>query len=83
MCWVREHRVDILIVLTPPVSSTGRSTDSGRIVASAVMLVGIGFLATLTPAIGDRLVVSGRAPEARHRDGIAECLDRIEGQLAA
>lgn len=59
------------------------STDSGRIVAAAVMLVGIGFLATLTAAIADRLIVSGASTRSGRQDGIAERLDRIEQQLAA
>lgn len=58
------------------------TTDAGRLVAGIVMLVGIGFVATLTAAIADRLIVAGGTARPGSVHGLAERLDRIEAQLA-
>ncbi len=62
-------------------------TDGGRVIAVAVMLVGIGFVAILTAAAAGRFARSHREAEAeradlaRRLDGIAQRLDGIERRL--
>lgn len=58
------------------------TTDAGRVVAGIVMLVGIGFVATLTAAIADRLIVAGGTTRPGSVQGLSDRLDRIEAQLA-
>ncbi len=59
-------------------------TDGGRVIAVAVMLVGIGFVAILTAGAAERFIASRReATEERHQlgeklDEIARRLDAIE-----
>lgn len=57
------------------------TTEGGRLVAAFVMLVGIGFVATLTAAIADRLIVTGGASRAESLTAIAQRLERIEQRL--
>ena len=64
------------------------STDAGRAIAVAVMLVGIGFVAVLTGAIAQRFIAPTEEAvlmgerELRDRlDAIAARLDRIEASL--
>jgi voltage-gated potassium channel len=58
-------------------------TDSGRIIASAIMLVGIGFVALLTAFIADRFIAGQEAKEdqilAELRE-IREKLERLEAR---
>jgi voltage-gated potassium channel len=58
-------------------------TDSGRIIASAIMLVGIGFVALLTAFIADRFIAGQQAKEdqilAELRE-IREQLERLEAR---
>jgi len=62
-------------------------TDGGRVIAIAVMLVGIGFVAILTAAAAGRFARSHREAEAERADlaarldGIAQRLDGIERRL--
>jgi voltage-gated potassium channel len=53
-------------------------TDSGRIIASAIMLVGIGFVALLTAFIADRFVASQRETEKQILDELREIRERLE-----
>jgi voltage-gated potassium channel len=58
-------------------------TDSGRVIASAIMLVGIGFVALLTAFIADRFIAGQEAKEdqilAELRE-IREKLERLEAR---
>jgi voltage-gated potassium channel len=58
-------------------------TDSGRIIASVIMLVGIGFVALLTAFIADRFIAGQEAKEdqilAELRE-IREKLERLEAR---
>jgi voltage-gated potassium channel len=63
-------------------------TDTGRAIAVAVMLVGIGFVAVLTGAIAQRFiaptedaVLMGERELADRLDAIAMRLDRLEAQV--
>lgn len=58
-------------------------TDSGRIIASAIMLVGIGFVALLTAFIADRFIAGQEAKEDQILAELREIkarLERIESQ---
>lgn len=57
-------------------------TDSGRIIASAIMLVGIGFVALLTAFIADRFVASQKATDEQILTELREIRERLE-QLEA
>ena len=52
-------------------------TDSGRIIASVIMLVGIGFVALLTAFIADRFIAGQEAKE----DQILAELREIKAKL--
>jgi len=54
-------------------------TDAGRIIAVAVMVVGIGFVALLTAAAAERFMRRNAGPAVEHRlDEISARLDTIE-----
>lgn len=57
-------------------------TDSGRIIASAIMLVGIGFVALLTAFIADRFVASQKETEEQILGELRQIRERLE-QLEA
>ncbi|HMJ32565.1 MAG TPA: potassium channel family protein [Baekduia sp.] len=57
-------------------------TDAGRVIAIAVMLVGIGFIALLTAAAAERFLRTQRA-EQRESDGVEERLELILRRLEA
>jgi voltage-gated potassium channel len=57
------------------------TTDAGRIIAIAVMLVGIGFVAIITGAVAERFMAQSRAirREERHlTEEVAELRERIQ-----
>jgi voltage-gated potassium channel len=56
------------------------TTVAGRVVAIALMLVGVGFLAVLTATIASRFVKEDRGSETA---AITESLARIEADIAA
>lgn len=53
-------------------------TDSGRIIASAIMLVGIGFVALVTAFIADRFVASQKETEDQILTELREIRAKIE-----
>jgi voltage-gated potassium channel len=53
-------------------------TDSGRIIASAIMLVGIGFVALLTAFIADRFIHGQEVKEDRILTELREIRERLE-----
>jgi voltage-gated potassium channel len=59
-------------------------TDSGRIIATAIMLIGIGFVALLTAFIADRFIVTQEATGSKQDEiltelkEIREKLERLE-----
>jgi voltage-gated potassium channel len=53
-------------------------TDSGRIIASAIMLVGIGFVALLTAFIADRFIHGQEVKEDRILAELREIRERLE-----
>ncbi len=53
-------------------------TDSGRIIASAIMLVGIGFIALLTAFIADRFIAGQEAKEDQILAELREIRARLE-----
>lgn len=53
-------------------------TDSGRIIASAIMLVGIGFVALVTAFIADRFVASQKETEDQILTELREIRARLE-----
>lgn len=57
-------------------------TDSGRIIASAIMLVGIGFVALLTAFVADRFVAGQKRTEEQILTELREIRARLE-QLEA
>lgn len=57
-------------------------TDVGRVIAIAVMLAGIGFVAILTAAAADRFMRASAAAE-RERDELRERLDEVVNRLDA
>lgn len=65
------------------------TTDVGRVIAMAVMLVGIGFVALLTAYVADRFIrqdlgeeVEGREDEVLAKlDAISERLERVERRI--
>lgn len=61
-------------------------TDSGRIIASAIMLVGIGFVALVTAFIADRFVASQKETEEQILTELREIrakLERLEAREGA
>jgi voltage-gated potassium channel len=57
------------------------TTDGGRVLAAAVMLTGIGFVATLTGAVAERFLASSSEVQRQERalaDEVAELRMRIE-----
>ena len=57
-------------------------TTGGRILASLVMLLGIGFITVITAAITSTFVAqAGRRPKAESGDPSAEQLTRIDERL--
>ncbi|HET6998893.1 MAG TPA: potassium channel family protein [Solirubrobacterales bacterium] len=61
-------------------------TDSGRIIATAIMLIGIGFVALFTAFIADRFIVTQEATGTKQDQILAELkeirekLERLEGR---
>jgi voltage-gated potassium channel len=55
-------------------------TTEGRIIAIAVMAVGIGFVALLTAYVAERFVTAGREA-GEHEKQVTAALDRIEERL--
>ncbi len=53
-------------------------TDSGRIIASVIMLVGIGFVALLTAFIADRFIAGQEAKEDRILAELREIREKLE-----
>jgi voltage-gated potassium channel len=53
-------------------------TDSGRIIASVIMLVGIGFVALLTAFIADRFIAGQEAKEDQILNELREIRARLE-----
>jgi voltage-gated potassium channel len=53
-------------------------TDSGRIIASVIMLVGIGFVALLTAFIADRFIHGQEVKEDRILTELREIRERLE-----
>jgi voltage-gated potassium channel len=53
-------------------------TDSGRIIASAIMLVGIGFVALLTAFIADRFIAGQQAKEDLILAELREIREKLE-----
>jgi voltage-gated potassium channel len=53
-------------------------TDSGRIIASAIMIVGIGFVALFTAFIADRFVASQRETERQILTELREIREKLE-----
>ena len=53
-------------------------TDSGRIIATAIMIVGIGFIALLTAFIADRFVASQRAADDQILTELREIREKLE-----
>lgn len=73
----------ITTVTTVGYGDVAPTTDGGRAIAVAVMVVGIGFIALLTAAAAERFI---RSEASRERDerlaSIDHRLDRIEHELA-
>ena len=61
-------------------------TDSGRIIATAIMIIGIGFVALLTAFIADRFIVTQEATSGKQEEILTELkeirakLERLEGK---
>ncbi len=72
----------IVTVTTVGYGDTFPETDEGRIIAIAVMFVGIGFIATMTAAAAERLMRSQRAQQ-REWEGVERRLDEIAARLDA
>lgn len=53
-------------------------TDGGRIIASVIMLVGIGFIALLTAFIADRFIAGQEAKEDRILAELREIREKLE-----
>lgn len=53
-------------------------TDSGRIIASAIMIVGIGFVALFTAFIADRFVASQKATDEQILTELRQIRERLE-----
>lgn len=68
----------VVTVTTVGYGDIGPKTDAGRVIAIAVMVVGIGFVALLTAAAADRFIRS-RADAT----GLDERLDEIVRRLDA
>jgi voltage-gated potassium channel len=72
----------IVTVTTVGYGDTYPQTDAGRIIAIAVMFVGIGFIAILTASAAERFLRTQRA-ERRELEGIEQRLDDIAHRLDA
>ena len=72
----------IVTVTTVGYGDTFPETDAGRIIAIAVMSVGIGFIAILTGAAAERFLRAERA-ERRELEAIERRLDEIAARLDA
>jgi voltage-gated potassium channel len=59
-------------VTTVGYGDIGPMTDTGCVIAMAVMLVGIGFVAILTAAAAERFMRSRREDERRTREQLDE-----------
>jgi voltage-gated potassium channel len=71
----------LVTVTTVGYGDTFPRTDTGRVIAAVVMLVGIGFVALLTAAAAERFM-RGREAEAQ-RTELHERLEEISTRLAA
>jgi voltage-gated potassium channel len=58
-------------------------TEGGRIIAAAVMLVGIGFVAFLTAAVAQRFVAQIEEPKPEWEERVLSDLREIKARLAA
>jgi voltage-gated potassium channel len=56
-------------------------TGAGRIVAVAVMLVGIGFVAIVTGAVAQRFIAPAEAQAQMSRDELDDKLDALTQRL--
>ena len=72
----------IVTVTTVGYGDTYPHTDAGRIIAIAVMFVGIGFIAILTAAAAERFLRAQQA-EQRELEGVEQRLDEIAARLDA
>jgi voltage-gated potassium channel len=72
----------IVTVTTVGYGDTFPETDAGRIIAIAVMFVGIGFIAILTASAAERFLRQQQA-ERRELEGIERRLDEIVSRLDA
>ena len=72
----------IVTVMTVGYGDTFPKTDAGRIIAIAVMFVGIGFIAILTASAAERFLRQQQA-ERRELEGIERRLDEIVSRLDA
>lgn len=74
----------ITTVTTVGYGDIGPKTDAGRVIAIAVMLVGIGFVALITAAAAERFMrpsTEALAAEQGKLDEIARRLETLEGRL--
>lgn len=72
----------IVTVTTVGYGDTYPHTDAGRVIAVAVMLVGIGFIAILTAAAAERFLRAQRAGQ-RELEGVERRLDEVLRRLEA
>lgn len=72
----------IVTVTTVGYGDTFPETDAGRVIAIAVMFVGIGFIALLTAAAAERFLRDQRAEQAE-LEGVERRLDEIIRRLDA
>lgn len=68
----------VTTVTTVGYGDIGPKTDAGRVIAMAVMLVGIGFVALLTAAAAERFMRSRREEERRVSDRLDEIVARLD-----
>jgi voltage-gated potassium channel len=75
----------VCTVTTAGDNHLGPTTDGGRIIALAVMITGIGFVAVITGAVAERLLSASRDARGEERALVAEVAElraRVE-QLAS